>query len=104
MNFSGHKILTYICYDALFPKFSTNMASIVIVQSNYNQLKKGYGFDNIIKYGSILGWFSSALNSDFYINVQDTGGTIVIRKNHGLDNDIYQKSKQNPFLVVETNT
>lgn len=90
----------FICYEALFPNEFTNNKTITIVQSDYNQLNKGDNYDNIIKYGSILSKFSNAMNSKLFINVQNLGGTVVIREGWLIDDYIYEQSKNNSFLVI----
>lgn len=91
---------TYVCYDSLFPRLRTTSGGIVLVQSDYKQLDRGRGFDSILLNGSKLSWFSTALNSDLFINVQNYGGTVVIRKNKGIDKELFLLSKEQPFFVV----
>ncbi|MDX5601707.1 hypothetical protein J5I70_25835, partial [Escherichia coli] len=90
----------YVCYDSLFPRLRTTSGGIVLVQSDYKQLDRGRGFDSILLNGSKLSWFSTALNSDLFINVQNYGGTVVIRKNKGIDKELFLLSKEQPFFVV----
>ncbi|WP_201478831.1 apolipoprotein acyltransferase [Escherichia coli] len=99
INYNGHKISTFICFDSLFPSLFSR-SDLVIVQSNYNRLNKGVGYEQILRNGGVLGWFSNAMNSDLYINVQDTGGSIIIRNNDGIDDEIFSHSLTTPFIII----
>ena len=98
---NGINIKTYICYDALFPEIDKSDNELVIVQSNYKRLDKNDMYNRIIKNGSILGWFSVAPNSSAYINIQNYGGTVLIRKNGKIDDDVFATSLKKPFFVID---
>ncbi len=101
INFDGIRIDTYICYDALFPVFHSERNNITITQSNYRLLDNGWGNDRLKKNGSILGWFSTGINSSAYINVQDSGGTVIIRENGQIDEKAFSLSKEAPFFIAD---
>nr|WP_250187681.1 apolipoprotein acyltransferase [Escherichia coli] len=98
---NGINIKTYICYDALFPEIDKSDNELVIVQSNYKRLDKNDMYNRIIKNGSILGWFSVATNSSAYINIQNHGGTVLIRNNGKIDDDVFATSLKKPFFVID---
>lgn len=98
--YNKRRISTFICFDALFPSFFS-YNDIVIVQSNYNKLNKGKGYENTLRNGSLLGWFSHAMNSDLYVNVQDTGGSVIIKNRKGINNDMLFYSMKTPFIIIE---
>lgn len=101
INHNKLNIKTYICYDALFPEPKKLNSDVVIVQSNYKQLDKNKMYNKIIKNGSVLGWFSVAINSATYINIQNHGGTVLIRKNGKIDDEVFSTSLMQPFFVVD---
>ncbi len=97
--YNERKISTFICFDVLFPSFFSHN-DIVIVQSNYSRLNKGKGYENTLQNGAILGWFSHAMNSKLYVNVQDTGGSIIIRNGKGIDDRLFLYSMKTPFIII----
>lgn len=99
ISYKGHKISTFICFDSLFPSLFSNN-DLVIVQSNYNRLNKGTGYEQILRNGGVLGWFSHAMNSSLYINVQDGGGSIIIRNSNDIDDGIFSHSLKTPFIII----
>lgn len=98
---NGRKINTSICYDALFPNVISERAYITFIQSNYQLLDKGYGFERLQFLGGVLSKFSIGMNSDFIINIQNSGGTIVINKDWKIEQDIYRSSKREPFVIFD---
>ncbi|WP_139817100.1 apolipoprotein acyltransferase [Escherichia coli] len=100
INFKGNSVKTLVCYDALFPAFHHNENNITIIQSDYNQLNKGAGYFKIKKYGSILSRFSNGINSKLFINIQNYGGTIVMNEDWDINMDLFEKSKEEPFFIV----
>ncbi|EFG7202349.1 apolipoprotein acyltransferase, partial [Escherichia coli] len=101
INHNGINIKTYICYDVLFPETHKSDNGLVIVQSNYKLLDKNDMYNRIIKNGSILGWFAVATNSLAYINIQNHGGTVLIRKNGKIDYNIFTTSLKKTFFVID---
>ncbi|ENF4694685.1 apolipoprotein acyltransferase [Escherichia coli] len=101
-RYKNFSIDTYICYDALFPRFKIESRDLVLVQSDYKQLDRGSEFDRILLNGSKLSWFSTSINSGLFINVQNYGGTVVIRKKTGIDKKLFHLSKETPFFIVTT--
>ncbi|EPR2043861.1 apolipoprotein acyltransferase [Escherichia coli] len=101
INHNGINIKTYICYDVLFPETHKSDNELVIVQSNYKLLDKNDMYNRIIKNGSILGWFAVATNSLAYINIQNHGGTVLIRKNGKIDYSVFATSLKKPFFVID---
>jgi apolipoprotein N-acyltransferase len=99
--YNGMNIKTHICYDVLFPEIDKSDNELVIVQSNYKRLDKNDMYNRIIKNGSILGWFAVAINSSAYINIQNHGGTVLIRKNGKIDDDVFAISLKEPFFVID---
>lgn len=94
-------IKTNICYDAFFPSLHRSDNFLSVIQSSYNQLNYGWGYDELILKGSVLAKFSVGLHSKFLINVQDHGGTIVLDENWKRDESIFKLSKHNPFFLLE---
>lgn len=94
---------TYICYEALFPKFFDEKFNLTLIQSDYNQLNKGNKYSRVLNNGAILSKFSNGMNSSFLVNVQNIGGTILIDNKWNVDNKIYHESEINPFLIINVN-
>ncbi|HAN2093540.1 TPA: hypothetical protein IEO87_004173, partial [Escherichia coli] len=93
---------TYICYDALFPDTDNKPGDILLIQSNYALLDKGYGFERLQHIATYLAKFINGLQSKIVINIQNTGGTVVIFNGWHIDNNIYKMSKTEPFFVIDT--
>lgn len=101
-NIMNNSVSTYICYDALFPDFYDKSSDIVLIQSNYALLDKGYGFERLQHIATFLAKFINGLQSKIVINIQNTGGTVVISDGWRIDNNIYETSKTAPFFVIDT--
>lgn len=98
----NNSVSTYICYDALFPDAYQEVSDIVLIQSNYALLDKGYGFERLQHIATYLAKFVNGLKSKMVINVQNTGGTVVLFNGWRIDNNIYETSKTEPFFVIDT--
>lgn len=98
----GNTVSTHICYDALFPERVRTISDIVIIQSNYKLLDKGYGFNRLKLMATYLAKFVNGIHSQVVINIQNTGGTIVLFDGWRFDKDIYEKSKNEAFFVIDT--
>lgn len=98
LNDSG--VDSYICYEALFPKMSNNR--VIVVQSDYNQLNKGSKYNEILRHGAILSRFSSGVNSGIFINIQNLGGTVIIDNMWRVNKHLYEESKKEPFLIINS--
>lgn len=101
-NIMNNSVSTYICYDALFPDAYQEVSDIVLIQSNYALLDKGYGFERLQHIATYLAKFVNGLKSKMVINVQNTGGTVVLFNGWRIDNNIYETSKTEPFFVIDT--
>ncbi|EGE1583184.1 hypothetical protein DMN43_22865 [Escherichia coli] len=101
LRIKKYPVRTSICYDSLFPDFISERAALTIVQSNYQLLDKGNGFERLQKLGGILSKFSIGANSNILINIQSSGGTIFIDRNWKVDEDVYFKSKKEPFVIID---
>lgn len=101
-NIMNNSVSTYICYDALFPDAYNKPSDIVLIQSNYALLDKGYGFERLQHIATFLAKFINGLQSKIVINIQNTGGTVVISNGWRIDNYIYEISKTEPFFVIDT--
>ncbi|EFN8342441.1 hypothetical protein EB619_21085 [Escherichia coli] len=99
-NIFKHKIKTSICYDAFFPSIDSYDNSLVLIQSSYNLLNMGKGYDDLIYHGTLLAKFVVGLHSKYVINIQDHGGTMVIDGAWKTDNVTFLHSKDNPFFIV----
>ncbi|MDK1208257.1 hypothetical protein QMT00_22140, partial [Cronobacter turicensis] len=100
IRFKTYTIRTFICYDSLFPlHYDSQNNDFVFVQSNFNTLNVGNGFNNLLILGSKLAKFSTAPQSNLFINAQNFGGTVVIR-GKDIDMDLFLKSKKEPFVVI----
>lgn len=100
ISLADYSVATNICYDALFPELFSINSDIVIIQSNYKLLDKGYGHDKLKKYATYLSKFINGINSRFIINVQNYGGTVVLENNWSIDYKTFEYSKSEPFLIV----
>ena len=98
-NFKGNIISTHICYEGLFPNAEMETPDLSIIQSDYSRLNVGDKYDNLIINGTLLSKFSVAPKSSL-INVQNYGGTIVVDKNWNIDMDIFERSKVEPFVLI----
>ncbi|ELO4330979.1 hypothetical protein QUQ33_003944 [Escherichia coli] len=101
-NIMNSSVSTYICYDALFPDTDNKPGDILLIQSNYALLDKGYGFERLQHIATYLAKFINGLQSKIVINIQNTGGTVVIFNGWHIDNNIYKMSKTEPFFVIDT--
>ena len=102
LNVMGNTVSTHICYDALFPETHNNDSDIILIQSNYKLLNHGYGFERLQHIATYLAKFINGLKSNIVINIQNTGGTVVIYDGWRVDSEIYEVSKTEPFFVVDT--
>lgn len=98
----GNSVSTYICYDVFFPDVYNNIGDIVLIQSNYKLLDYGDGFEHLQRIATYLAKFIKGLRSKIVINIQNTGGTVVISNDWRIDNEIYEISKKEPFFVIDT--
>ncbi|BHI70975.1 hypothetical protein JNE17039_45250 (plasmid) [Escherichia coli] len=98
-NHKGKIISTHICYEGLFPRAVMETPDLSIIQSDYSRLHIGDNYDDLIVNGTLLSKFSVAPKSSL-INVQNYGGTIVVDKNWNIDMDIFEKSKIEPFVLI----
>ncbi|MFQ6246876.1 hypothetical protein ACLMPP_20685 [Yersinia enterocolitica] len=101
-NVMGTSVSTYICYDALFPEMKANQGDIVLIQSNYKLLDKGYGYDKLKYFATYLAKFLNGMHSQVVINVQNYGGTVVLYDDWSIDHHIYEISKNEPFFILDT--
>ncbi|HBA7372072.1 TPA: hypothetical protein J1Y00_004209, partial [Escherichia coli] len=101
-NIMNSSVSTCICYDALFPDTDNKPSDILLIQSNYALLDKGYGFERLQNIATYLAKFINGLQSKIIINIQNTGGTVVIFNGWYIDNNIYKMSKAEPFFVIDT--
>lgn len=101
-NVMGSSVSTYICYDALFPEVKVDFSNIVLIQSNYKLLNKGDGYDKLKIYATFLSKFLNGIHSQVVINLQSYGGTVVLYDDWSIDYRIYEKSKNAPFLIINT--
>lgn len=96
-KFRGININSYICYEAMFAKHSSDTNDFTIIQSNYELFKKGY--DRIVKNGNILAYVNKSSGFNSFISVQNMGGTVFVDNTGKFHWDIYEKSlKQAVFL------
>ncbi|HFL4355801.1 TPA: hypothetical protein ACG31J_005129 [Escherichia coli] len=100
-NIMGASVSTYICYDALFPEIRDNSEQIILIQSNYGLLDKGYGHDRLKYFATYLAKFLNGMRSKVVINVQNHGGTVVLYDDWRIDHQIYESSKKAPFLIIK---
>lgn len=101
-NIMGSSVSTYICYDALFPEAGHKAGDIVLIQSNYSLLNNGHGFERLKRIATYLAKFVNGMQSDIVINIQNTGGTVVLFDGWRVDHEIYEKSKNEVFFVIDT--
>lgn len=101
ISIDGKLFKTAICYDSLFPLFFSRKNNVVIVQSNYHLLDRGYGYSRLLKIGGILSKFSDGVKSQLVVNIQDEGGTIVIYNKWNFDNAVFRRSLSEPFLIID---
>jgi hypothetical protein len=99
----GSSVSTHICYDALFPEIDYQSGDIAIIQSNYMLLDKGHGFERLKQVATYLAKFIIGMKSKIVINIQNTGGTVVLLDGWRIDNETYETSKNEPFFVIDTN-
>lgn len=102
LNLMGNTVSTHICYDALFPETNNKASDIILIQSNYELLNHGYGFERLQHIATYLAKFINGLQSNVVINIQNTGGTVVVYDGWRVDNETYEMSKIEPFFVVDT--
>lgn len=100
ININDELINTAICYESLFPLLFSEKHRLTIIQSNYNLLDRNKGYNRLLKIGSVLSKFSIGMQSDYVLNIQSYGGTILMDNKWTIDNDIFFKSKEHPFFVV----
>ena len=100
-EFEGGAVSTFICYDALFPEFKSNLSEIILIQSNYKLLDKGFGYDRLKYLATYLAKFLNGMQSKVVINVQNYGGTVVLYNDWTVDEELYDKSKKNPFFIID---
>lgn len=96
----GHSISTHICYDVLFPDTSNMTSDIILIQSNYALLDSGAGFERLQRIATFLAKFTNGLQSKLVINIQNTGGTVVLSDQWKINNEIFERSKNAPFLSL----
>ena len=101
-NIMGTSVSTYICYDALFPEMKANWGNVVLIQSNYKLLDKGYGYDKLKYFATYLAKFLNGMQSQVVINVQNYGGTVVLYNDWRIDHSIYETSRNEPFFILDT--
>lgn len=94
-------VSTFICYDALFPEVTKKNSEVILIQSNYRLLDKGFGHDKLKYLATYLARFLNGMQSKVIINIQNYGGTVVLYDNWRINNDIYEKSKNEPFIIVD---
>ncbi|EFO4662374.1 TPA: acyltransferase [Escherichia coli] len=99
-NIKQHIVGVHICYEALFPEIFIPKYNISLIQSDYSRLNGGYNYDNVLINGSILSKFAVAPNIPF-INVQNYGGTVLIKNDWTIDMGLFNKSKTEAFLYVQ---
>lgn len=93
----GNSISTYICYDVFFLVEDNKSSDIVLIHSNYSFLDHGYGFEHLQRIATYLANFINGLQSKVIINIQNTGGTIVVSNDWHINNDLYETSKNELF-------
>ncbi|ECB7886189.1 hypothetical protein E1394_23505 [Salmonella enterica subsp. enterica serovar Gaminara] len=98
----NNTVSTHICYDALFPEKEYAISDIVIIQSNYKLLDKGDGFKRLKLIATYLAKFVNGIHSQVVINIQNTGGTVVLFDGWRFDNEIYEISKKEAFFIIDT--
>ncbi|EIT1500679.1 hypothetical protein L1H89_003954 [Salmonella enterica] len=98
----GSSISTHICYDVLFPGAYNNKSDIVLIQSNYALLDHGFGFERLQRMATYLAKFINGLHSKIVINIQNTGGTVVLSNGWHIDNKTFELSKNEPFFIIDT--
>lgn len=98
-----YSISTQICYDALFPDLLHARSDVVVIQSNYKLLDRGYGHDKLKIYATYLAKFLNGVNSRMIINVQNHGGTVILSDDWGLDHETFLVSQTKPFIIIEFN-
>jgi len=95
------KIKTNICYDALFPPLYRDDSYLTVIQSSYNQLNYGSGYNELISRGTLLAKFSVGMHSRYLINIQDHGGTFIFDENWKVNEEIFNLSKDTPFFIID---
>ncbi|SCA71617.1 hypothetical protein NCTC86EC_02168 [Escherichia coli] len=93
----------HICYEALFPEIFIPKYNISLIQSDYSRLNGGYNYDNVLINGSILSKFAVAPNIPF-INVQNYGGTVLIKNDWTIDMGLLINPKQKLFYMFNCNS
>lgn len=101
ISYKNNDIHTYICYDALFPLYSKSHRGITIIQSDYSRLNSGNGYNDLLKYGTFLSKFSNGMSSNIVINIQNNGGTTVMKNGWDIDEKLFRTSLDEPFLIIE---
>lgn len=101
-NIQDHAVSTHICYDVLFPDDSGNGSDIILIQSNYALLDSGAGFERLQHVATYLAKFMNGLKSELVINIQNTGGSVVLSDGWKIDNHLFELSKNEPFFIIDT--
>lgn len=103
IDFKNTILNTFICYDAIFPRLYSNDSALSVIQSDYSRLDNGPGYENVLYFGAMLSKFCNSVNGKMTINVQNYGGSIVIDDSWRVNMDIYEKSKNDPFVKLVSN-
>lgn len=98
----GNFISTFICFDSLFPDLMKKKSDIMIIQSNYKLLDRGYGHNKLKIYATYLSKFINGVNNDIVINVQNHGGSVILFNDWSIDHHNFKKSLSNPFFIIDT--
>lgn len=96
-----YTISTQICYDALFPELLDASPDVVVIQSNYKLLDRGYGHDKLKIYATYLAKFLNGVNGSIVINVQNHGGTVILSDDWEVDHETFLASKMEPFIIID---
>lgn len=99
----NYSISTQICYDALFPELLHASPEVVVIQSNYKLLDRGYGHDKLKIYATYLAKFLNGVNGSIVINVQNHGGTVILSDDWEVDHETFLASKTEPFIIIDFN-
>lgn len=81
----------FILFFARFGLSGLLLHSLVMVCISFTKIIATY-----------LAKFINGLQSKIIINIQNTGGTVVIFNGWYIDNNIYKMSKAEPFFVIDT--
>lgn len=77
-------------------------SDIILIQSNYALLDSGAGFERLQRIATFLAKFTNGLQSKLVINIQNTGGTVVLSDQWKINNEIFERSKNAPFFIIDT--